>query len=67
MNEYTHLLLMQMHEKELNERIEHQRHLLTAHRSQRTALRTRTARTLHRLADRLDGGHVRPQPARTTR
>ncbi|WP_370616695.1 hypothetical protein [Mumia sp. Pv 4-285] len=68
MNEHTHLLLMQMREKELNRRNEQRRHLGTQHTTrQRTPMRTLTARTLHRLADRLDSRPVRPQPARTTR
>ncbi|KAA1424551.1 hypothetical protein FE697_001060 [Mumia zhuanghuii] len=64
MTDHTHLLLMQMHERELNERIRHRRHGLTQHR---TPLRSLTARTLHRLADRLDASHARRQPAHTSR
>lgn len=53
MNEYLHLALHEHRERELTERLEHQR----LHGSpQRTPMRTRTARTLHRVADLLEAG-----------
>ncbi|MBW9204360.1 hypothetical protein KV102_05330 [Mumia sp. zg.B53] len=52
MNEYTHLLLTNMRERELTRRLEQREHLGTTYRP---SLRNRTARTLHRVADRLDG------------
>jgi hypothetical protein len=51
MSEYTHLVLVRMHEDEITQRLENRRrHGLP----QRTPMRTRTARTLHRVADILD-------------